>query len=313
MSERILITGGAGFIGSRLALAHAADGDEVHVIVRPRGRSTRTPPRAVVHPIPLNDRDAVADCLAAARPSIIYHLAGDTGRNRGVPRPADRGRLTEDLENLLTLLAAAADAPSPVDVLVRAGSLAEYGDGPMPSREGQREQPLAAYTAAMVAGAHYSRMLQPRLPFPVLTARFALTYGPGQSEDFLLPWLVRRCLAGEPSTIGHPDWRRDMIFVDDLVEGLRELADARPPGGAIVNLATGTAPTVREIAGSILSATGANPSLITFGCEEDRGGVAHALWGCPDLARQLFGWSAKTPLAAGVQRTVEHMRQRMAA
>ena len=125
MSECVLITGGAGFIGAKVAAAHAAAGDEVHVIVRPRGliRTNRVAPKVIVARLHLDDVQTLSTYVSHVRPTIIYHLASDTGRGAGALNPLDSQVLIGDLHNFLTLLTAArAAAPR---ILVRAGSLAE--------------------------------------------------------------------------------------------------------------------------------------------------------------------------------------------
>lgn len=307
MQERVLITGGAGFIGAALARAHLADGDAVHLLVRPGGpsRPERIPEGAVVERVPLDQVEALEECLARSQPTVIYHLASGTGRDPTPPHPVERETLSQDLINLFALLAATAEMRAPPRTLIRAGSLAEYGDGAMPSREDQREAPLTVYTAAMTAGAHYARMLQPHLSFPVVTARFALTYGPGQSLDYMVPWLIDRCLAGETSHIRRPTSRRDMIYVDDVVRGLRCMANAALDPGTILNISTGLAPTVREIADQVVQATRCDPALVRYDAAQEPNFRVDALWGVPDRARDLLGWQAEVSLAEGIRRTTE--------
>jgi len=309
MAECVLITGGAGFIGSKVAAAHAAAGDEVHVIVRPRGliRSSRMAANVIMARLHLDDVETLSTYVEQARPTIIYHLASDTGRGTGGLNPLDSQIVMGDLRNFLTLLKAARAATP--RILVRAGSLAEYGNGVTPSRESQREQPLSAYTAAMVAGAHVARALQPTLPFAVLTARLALTYGEGQSDAFLIPRLIQRCLAGEPCDVEHPSRRRDLIHVDDVVDGLRALARSDLPGGSIVNLCSGIAPTMENVARRIAALADADPASIRYGDDaESETGITTVL-GSPDLASALMGWSARIALDEGLARTVASARQ----
>lgn len=172
-----------------------------------------------------------------------------------------------------------------------------------------REAPVNAYGAELTAAAHLVGALQRRLSFPVVTARLALVYGAFQSTAYLLPWLITRCLAGEPSVVRHPEDRRDLIYVDDAVDGLLCLADAQTPGGTIVNIATGFAPSMREVARLIVAETGADPSLIEYGAASGSSGI-------PDfradtaLARNLMSWTASTPLAEGLIRTVAWYRER---
>jgi nucleoside-diphosphate-sugar epimerase len=309
MGERILITGGAGFVGSYLASSHCAAGDEVHLLVRPGGplRHMRLPLAGVtIHRVRLDLASAVADCLKAAQPAVIYHLAGGTGRDPAIPSPCAAEPILHDVTNLLTLLSAAAETRPPPRIVIRAGSLAEYGNGAMPSHEDQREDPLTIYTAAMVAGVHYARVLQPKLPFPVVTARFALVYGPGQSEDYFLPWLIRRCLKGQQSPVRRPQSRRDMIYVADLIEGLQSMAATPLPGGTILNLSTGQAATISEIANLVLAACRADPALIQFDQEETPNFRAETLHGSPERARKLLGWQARTPFEEGLRLCIAH-------
>lgn len=309
-AERVLITGGAGFVGSHLASRCLERGNIVHVLVRPDTSLERLDAMSdsiEVHQVRLGDGAALASCLAAIRPDCIFHLAART-RRRERPALADAiGSVREDLLDLVTLLVAAGSAPHAPRLFLRTGSLAEYGPGPAPHLETQREQPIDAYASALVAGTHYARMLQPRLAFHVVTARLALVYGPRQSEDFLIPSLIGRCLRGERSMVHHPSDRRDLLYVSDAVDALCRLGDRPPERGAIVNIGTGIAPSMFEVADLILHATRADPSLIDFGPDDSSGGL-------PDFrastahAREQVGWQAHVPAAVGIERTVAWWR-----
>jgi UDP-glucose 4-epimerase len=162
----------------------------------------------------------------------------------------------------LSVLAVAAEQGRAPKMFIRTGTLAAYGRAPTPHVESLREMPDTVYAAALVAGAHYVRGLQSRLPFPVVTARLSLTYAPAQSEGFLIPSLIRNCLAEESSTVRHPTARRDLIYIDDVVEALYRLSGTDIPGASIINIASGNAPTVRETVAQIIAATGADPARL---------------------------------------------------
>ncbi len=315
MRQRIAITGGAGFIGSHLARSHVASGDQVDIFIRPG--STPDPARVVsgvtVHAVPLGSYAELRRSLAGIEPHIIYHLATDAGRHQSASGSLEIAKLTADLTNLLNLISVAADLAVPPRVVIRAGSLAEYGDGALPFSETQRERPKAIYTTCAVAGAHYVSLLQPQLPFPVLHARFALTYGPNQSQEFLVPWLIDRCLRRVPSEIRCPDDRRDLIDVIDLVGGLRAMADRDLEGGTILNLATGQAPTIREVCSLVTAACGVDPALLSFHQAPQSDRRVHALQGATEKAEQMLGWRASIPLSKGLARLVSwHRHQRRA-
>ena len=314
MAEHVLLTGGGAFIGSYLAPEHIPAGDEVHILVRPRHqlRSERMLNGAVVHRVELSDAVAVEQCLKQVRPTILYHLATDTGRNARMSSSCEWPSLTGDLHNLLILLSAASRIDR-LRVLVRTGSLAEYGSAIGRQSEDAREEPRNSYTLALTAGAHYVSAIQPQLHFPVLTARLALTYGIGQSEAFLLPWLMRRCLNGEVSELRSPDSMRDMLAVQDCVAGLRVLAASSLSGGTIVNLCTGRLLSVRAMADIVAAATSTSTTLIQYPADARMPSQPDVVGGDPSRATELLGWTATTIFEEGVRCMVEQMRAQVAA
>ncbi|MDK1493745.1 NAD(P)-dependent oxidoreductase [Sinorhizobium sp. 7-81] len=311
---RILITGGAGFVGSHLARACLAAGHQVHLIIRPGSDDTRIQDLrgdVIRHNFDLQSETALKHCLSDAEPECIFHLAARPRRPENPDFSDARDGMREQVQVLIGLLSAAATAPRPPKTMIRTGSLAEYGSARAPFPEETREMPVNSYGAELVAATHLVGALQRRLPFPAITARLALVYGAWQSTAYLLPSLVTQCLAGEPSIVRHPEDRRDLIYIDDAVGGLLRLAAAQLPGGTIINIGTGFAPTMRDVARLIIAETGADPTLVQYGPADGSSGI-------PDfravtaLARNLLGWSASTPLAEGLVQTVawyrEHLR-----
>ena len=191
---------------------------------------------------------------------------------------------------------------------MRTGSLAEYGPIPAPHVETLREAPVNTYAAMLVCGTTLLQSLQPRLPFAAATARLALTYGEGQAQDFLVPGLITRMLAGTPCDLGRPDDRRDMIHVDDVVAALLRMAE-RPEAvrGRVLNISTGVAPAVRDIAEMVRRLLAADPSLIRIA--PDPAAVALPDFRAdPALAMQLLDWQPAIGLEAGLERTIAWAR-----
>ncbi|TIS55061.1 NAD(P)-dependent oxidoreductase [Mesorhizobium sp.] len=308
--SRILITGGAGFVGSHLTEACLKAGHQVHVVVRAGSNDERLEhlaDRISRHRFDLCSEVDLKHCLRNAEPHVIYHLAANPRRPQHTSVEDAKENVQEDLYNLITLLGAAATTRSPPDYLIRAGSLAEYGLAPIPYQEEAREAPITVYSAGLVAATHYVAALQPRLPFPVATARLALVYGPSQSTDYLVPSLITRCLAGENSLVRRPADRRDLIFVDEVVEALQRMAAMPMSKPTLVNICSGVAPTMREVAQLVVEQTGAEAHLVQYGDGSPPSGAAD-LRGSPERARTLLGWQARIMLADGIRRTVRWYR-----
>ena len=305
-----LITGATGFIGSHLARALVDAGAEVHAIVRPSSSLERiadVSDRMVLHRADLDDRAAIAACMRAAAPEQVFHLAAETRRNAGTNFASARRSILEYQIRLLNLVEALAQAPVPPAVLVRAGTLAEYGSSPTPSAEHQREAPGSPYAAGIAAGTHYLGMLADLLPFPVVTARLALVYGPRQAESFFIPAAIRACLEGREVVVDRPDDRRDLVHVADVVDALQRLAAAAPPGATILNVASGEAPRTAELAIMIAEETRCDPSLIRH-CTARPGSTARELLCATAQMNALTGWRPTTPLREGLAATVRAIR-----
>ncbi|MDK1374230.1 MULTISPECIES: NAD(P)-dependent oxidoreductase [unclassified Sinorhizobium] len=309
--SRILITGGAGFVGSHLARACVAAGHEVHLIIRPGSDDRRIEDlrgEIIRHNFDLQSETALKHCFSDVSPEQIFHLAARPRRAEAADLSDVRDGMREQVQVLIGLLSAAAGAARPPKTMIRTGSLAEYGAASAPFQEDMREIPVNAYGAELVAATHLLGALQRRLPFPVVTARLALVYGASQSTAYLLPWLITRCLAGEASMVRNPQDRRDLIHVDDAVGGLLRLAEAQLPGGTIINIATGFAPAMRDVARLIIAETGADPMLVSYGPADGSSGIPD-FRAATALARSLLGWSASTPLAEGLVETVAWYRE----
>ncbi len=304
----VLITGGAGFIGSQLAAHIAASGSEAHLIVRATSDISRLSAdrNIVVHRTDGPMDEALERLFRNVAPREVFHLASRT-RPIGDPLGDARSRLDNDIAFLLAVLTAAARAPHPPDHFIRAASLAEYGSIEPPYRETARERPVTAYGASMLAMTHIAGALAAALPFPVAQGRLALVYGPGQSAAFLVAHLIDSLSNARPVEIRNPAARRDLIFIDDAVAGLLALARARDLSADPVNICTGAGVTMREAAESVRAALGAPSDLLRFGEQPVEDGASD-LWGSPELAAQRIGWRAKTAFKDGVQLTIDRIR-----
>lgn len=301
-----LIVGGAGFIGSHLARALVRKGKQVHVLVRKSTDCHRLydiEDEIVIHHADVDDLSTLHDVFATARPDVVFHLASSTKKSTNTAMFENARRALSDVDGLLNVLAAAEHATRPPALFIRAGTLAEYGRGSHPYVEHQREKPVTAHAVGMIAATHLSDVLQAETSFPIITARLAIVYGPDQSRQFLVPQLVENCLTGETTRVRYPDEERDLIHIDDVTQALALLSEKPPVSNRTINVATGHATTMRDVAEIVKRHAKSADETIAFGAGTSPNGVRVGS-GSPDLMQELYGWRAKVSLDEGLRQLV---------
>ena len=308
----MLVTGATGFIGSHLVRRLVQEGAEVHCLVRPRSNAERIADVAAKCQAwtgDLRDTDSLTQAVAGARPKIVFHVAGVTaGRQPGNEFEQIERALEGNLTGTLNLLEAVRRADPPLERFVATGGLEEYGAGESPYDETQRESPVSPYSASQTATTHFCQMLQRRLRLPIVTLRPALTYGPAQSVDFFIPALILRCLQGGDFDMTKGEQRRDVLYVEDLVDAYVRAGVGAHVVGEVINVGSGVAALVREIATSVVELSGTRTRL-RIGVIPERVTEISRLVCRNDKAARLLGWRPVTSLTEGLGRTIAWYRQ----
>ena len=302
----ILITGGAGFIGSALARRRAAAGERVRVL---DDFSTGRPDRVSGNPLievsegDIRDPAAVRGALEGV--SRVAHLAALASVPRAELDPGTAARVNVDG----TLVVLAESRRAGVSALVYASSCSVYGDaGDRPIRESASPRPRSVYAVTKLAGERHVLLHHRTGGPPAIALRFFNVYGPGQPADSpysgVLARFCAQALAGERSEIhGDGGQTRDFVFVADVVDAL-DLALERAaggPGGRVFNVGTGRPASVREIWGLVADAAGAALSP-TFGPVR-AGDMRHAAADTRKAA-ELLGFRARVSLRDGISTTL---------
>ncbi len=288
----VLVTGATGFIGRALCRTLAERGVRVHALSRRGGR----PPGALGSTAcDVADAERLARVVTALRPRLIFHLAGHATGSREAAAVTSTFR--SKLAGTVNLLLACRTLPETRVVL--AGSLEEPdADDPIP---------VSPYAAASAAAASYGALFHALYDQPVVHARLFMVYGPGDpNEERVVPYTIRRLLAGESPALGAGTRSVDWIYVDDAVRGLVALGESRSIRSGSFDLGSGTAHTIRDVALRIARALG-DPAPLAFGArpEPERQRIRLA-----DLAatRRQLDWSPRIPLDEGLARTIAFMR-----
>jgi UDP-glucose 4-epimerase len=312
MSERVLVTGGAGFIGSHVCEALCRQQRDVVVL---DDLSTGAADNLADLHVELH-RGSVADPAAVAQAMRgvhkVVHLAALPSVARSLEEPLATHAACAT--GTATVLDAARRAGARV---VYAGSSSAYGDQDVRDKhEGLRESPLSPYAAAKLAGELYCRSFARVYGLPVVVTRFFNVFGPRQPADSPYSGVVaafcRGLLAGRAVRIdGDGGQSRDFTYVEDLVQGVLQCLDAGTSGCETVNLAYGQATTVRELYDQLrtmaLAVPGSGPSPGPILAPPRKGDVRHSL---ADVtrAKELFGFAPRIGFAEGLRRTFDWYR-----
>jgi UDP-glucose 4-epimerase len=296
---RVLVTGGAGFIGSHLADALLGRGDEVAIIDDlSTGRPGRMDERAALHKVSVVDAEQVEAVAADFRPGLICHLAAQIDVRSSVSQPAADAQA--NVVGTVNVLEAARTVHARVLFCSTGGVL--YGrDAPIPSLEDVLPLPESPYGVAKHCAEQYV-VLYNRLHGTSHTVlRLANVYGPRQDpagEAGVVAIFCAQVLAGEQPTIfGDGRQTRDYVYVGDAVAAFLAAADRGRPG--IWNIGSGTEVSVLELA-RVISAVAGRPVDPVFAPARPGELLRSAL--ASERAERDLGWAAATPLVAGVGR-----------
>ena len=299
---RVLVTGGAGFIGSHLTDALLARGDEVTVVDDlSRGRQARLDSRAVLHKLSITGAGSLTSLVEQARPELICHLAAQIDVRVSVVAPADDAQT--NVVGTVNVLEAARAADARVLLCSTGGAL--YGrDAPIPSLEDVLPLPESPYGIAKYCAEQYVGLYNRLHGTGHTILRLANVYGPRQDpagESGVIPIFCARVLAGErPVVYGDGAQTRDYVYVGDAVEAFLAAADRGRPG--TWNIGTGTEVSVLALARLIGEAAGrtVDPEFT-----QARAGELQRSALAVERAHRDLGWTPQVPLAEGVRRVYE--------
>lgn len=298
---RILVTGGAGFIGSHLTDRLLADGHEVRVLDNlSTGKRENLPAHATLTLVEgdIRDRDAME---AVSGMDAIYHLAAVASVQASVEDP--RGTHESNFVGTLNLLEAARRYH--VRRLVYASSAAVYGDTTeLPVGEDAPTRPLTPYAADKLAGEHYLSFYGRKHGLAGTAFRFFNIYGPRQDPSSpysgVISIFVERMRQKLPVTIfGDGQQTRDFVFVGDLAELLVSALNHEPAFGQVINVGRGVECSLLELLAELEKLAGAP---IERRHEPERIGDIRQSRARVARLREVFGGVPQTPIGTGLAR-----------
>lgn len=243
--QRVLVTGGAGFVGSHLVERLARSGAEVAVVDDlSRGDPTWLPADVPLHPVDLADAQGLRDVAADLRPTAVVHLAAVhfIPEVDGAPEHA----LRVNVDGTNNLLQALADAPPEIVLFASTGAVYPDREGPIP--ETCPVGPLDLYGRTKVEGERAVARFAAETGARHVVARLFNVIGPRETNPHVVPELVGQLRGGATSVrLGDLDRTRDYTDVTDVADALTELLRAQDDLPSVVNVGSGTGTSVRDL------------------------------------------------------------------
>lgn len=303
---RVLVTGGAGFIGSHVVDRLLADGHAISVVDNlSTGRRD-----LVAAGVPLHARDlrgaGLEAVFAEARPEAVVHLAAQSSVLRSVVDP-----MLDASVNVLGTIAllAACRRWGVRRVIYTSTGGAAYGDtSVLPTPEDHPMNATSPYGVSKVAAERYLDCWSALAGVSALTLRLANIYGPRQNplgEAGVVAIFTHRLLRGEGCVVnGDGEQTRDYVYVGDVADAVARSLEQSEARGA-VNISTGIETSVNELYERLARTAGVSRKATHAPAKsgEQRRSVLD-----PARAKTLLGWAPSTPLDAGLARTVSAFR-----
>jgi UDP-glucose 4-epimerase len=310
MGRRVLITGGAGFIGSTVADGFLAAGWDVAILDDlSSGKRTNVPAGARFYPVDVRSEAAV-EAVKKERPEVLIHHAAQIDVRRSMSDP--RFDAEVNVGGLLNLLQAAVAAGSVQHVIFASSGGATYGDTEViPTPETHPQLPVSCYGAAKAASEIYLGVYRANHGIKVTALRYSNVYGPRQDphgEAGVVAIFCGRLLDGKPCTIyGDGGQTRDYVFVGDVARANLLAAEKRFDGP--LNVGTGVETDVNAVYAHLAKAAG-----VSRPAEHAPARMGEQRRSCidPRAAAGALGWRPEVSIEDGLARTLEFFRKQRA-
>lgn len=313
--SRVLVTGGAGFIGSHLCEALLEQGREVQVldnfndyydpaIKRSNIETALAHPSYSLQEGDIRDESTVGAVFSSFRPQAVIHLAAMAGVRPSIERP----HLYNDVNIAGTTVLLEAIREHQVENFVFGSSSSVYGshDRVPFSEEDVLCRPISPYAATKLAGEQLCFTYHHLYDMPVSCLRFFTVYGPRQRPEMAIHFLARRIMNGSFITLyGDGSSRRDYTYIDDIIDGVIRSLD-RPQGFEIFNLGESRMVALSEMV-SILEDTIGRKADIRY--EADQPGDVPVT--CADVSKagRVLGYEPSVPIEEGIRRFVKWLKE----
>lgn len=291
--NRILVTGGSGFIGSAVVRSLTASGLRPLVVYRP-GTNIVGDELIDVFRLDLAEPIGIKELVHQYRPEIVIHLAG--------PSRIGDGCGDSDIQLHLSATKCLLEESERVGTkrAVIVGSAAEYGENPVPFKESMTPNPVSDYSRSRAEATRFAMDQFRNTGFGVCVLRPFTVYGPGQPAWMFLSQLITRAIDNRPFEMSDGLQKRDLVYVDDVAQAIVKAVDTDHSAGRVINIGSSRGIALCDLATKVWGLCGADPDKLLIGKLKKRGDDSFDTIADISLANELLDWRPSTDLDTGL-------------
>jgi nucleoside-diphosphate-sugar epimerase len=300
----VLVTGATGFIGANLLHALAKREKNLHIFLRETSDVWRIEDivdNVNVHYCDLTDKNKVNALVSEVSPKRVFHLA----MYGGYPHQDDFSKIvaTNFLGTVNLLDACIGEA---LECFINTGTSSEYGVKKGRIAENDVPEPVDPYGVTKTAATLYCQSVAKRNNLRIFTLRLFSPYGYFEDSNRLIPYVIKNCLSNKELRLSNPNFVKDFIFIEDVIDAYLKVADAanRLSAGEIFNVATGQQHNLREVVDTIKTLTNYRKES-KWGERAGRYHDTTNAWEADiEKIRRSTAWVPKTSLSKGIAKTI---------
>lgn len=299
--EKVLITGGAGFVGSNLVRRILDDGADVNLIMRSTSNKWRIKDilsEINEHSVDLMDYDNLVSIVSEIKPSIIFHLATYGG-----------SPFQKDTQNIIrsnfvgTMNLVNACKKVGFESFINTSSSSEYGNKKFPMSELDLLEPINDYGVSKAASTLYCHSIAKNEDLPIITLRLFSPYGSYEDSRRLIPHVILSILRNKSPNLTSPEFVRDFIFIEDVLDAFINVAQRSDLKDEVFNIGSGIQNTVGNVVNNILEIMG-HKIEPKWGSTPEWSNEP-VIWQADiSRAKDILKWSPKHDLKGGMLKTI---------
>ena len=303
MENKLLVLGGAGFIGSHVAQRGINNGYETYVVGRKLPEKRKIIKGIKYINCDISNKNNMG-ILSEIKFNYIVNLSGCIDHSSFFKSGKELIDVHfSSLVNLVSFI-----RKDNLLRFVQIGSSDEYGNNTAPQHEAQIEKPFSPYSFAKSTSTNFIKYLFETENFPGIILRPFIIYGPGQKKNRLIPYVINKSLNNETFDVSSGNQIRDFLYIDDAVDAIFLALKNDALNGRIINIGSGHPRSVKSVIQLIVKEIGGGNPLY---CESKiRKGENLELYPDLEIAKKILKWESKTTFELGLKNLINYIKKK---